>query len=167
MKERIIFEQFEFARNLTLLVAKETTEENADVIFKGFPNSLRWQFGHIFTSVEEIVFKSSNETINSPEKYGELFNQGTRPSEWKTNPPAIEEIVRLLSEQLKRVKETFYGRLDEKLTEPLIAGPLTLETIGDLLSFAAFHESEHIGVIKSLLNALKGETQEPLMPKSK
>ncbi|MDR7073267.1 DinB family protein [Fictibacillus barbaricus] len=157
MKENILFDQFEFARNLTLLVAKETTEENADVIFHGFPNSLRWQFGHILTSVERIVFQSSDEKVILPLAYEALFNQGTKPSEWKTPPPTIEEIVTLLSEQLKRVKETFRGRLDEKLSEPLIAGPLTLETIADLLSFAAFHESEHIGVIKSLLNALKGE----------
>ncbi|WP_413305620.1 DinB family protein [Bacillus sp. 1P10SD] len=156
MNEKMLFDQFEFARNVTLKVAQGITEENADVIPAGFPNSLRWQLGHIYASVEGIVFHFANEMPNLPEGYMELFNTGTRPSEWTITPPSIEELLPLLAEQIKRVKETFTGRLDEKLAQPLPIGPLTLETIGELLSFASFHESEHIGIIKSLQNSLKG-----------
>ncbi|MGG1674881.1 DinB family protein [Neobacillus sp. NRS-1170] len=157
MNEKMLFDQFEFARNVTLKVAQGITEENADVLPAGAPNSLRWQLGHIYVSVEGMVFHFANETPNLPDGFMELFNTGTRPSEWKTNPPAIEEILPLLSEQVKRVKETFTGRLDEKIAQPLPIGPLKLETIGELLSFASFHESEHIGIIKSLKNSLKAE----------
>jgi hypothetical protein len=51
----------------------------------------------------------------------------------------------LLSEQVNRIKETFAGRLDEKVANPFTAGSLKLETIGELLSYASFHESQHIG----------------------
>lgn len=156
MNEKMIFDQFEFARNITLHVANDITEENADVIPNGFPNSLRWQLGHVYASVEGIVFHMSNEKVNLPDGYAELFNRGTRPADWKITPPKVDEIMPLLSEQVGRVKETFSGRLDEKLPQPMNAGPLTLETIGELLAFASFHESEHIGCIKSLKNAIKG-----------
>jgi hypothetical protein len=56
---------------------------------------------------------------------------------------------------VQRVRETFEGRLDEKLANPLPIGPLQLETIGELISFASFHESEHIGVIKTMKHAVK------------
>jgi uncharacterized damage-inducible protein DinB len=154
MNEKMLFDQFEFARNVTLKVAQGITEENADVIPNGYSNSLRWQLGHIYVSVEGIVFHFANEIPNLPEGYMELFNTGTKPSEWKSTPPSIEEILPLLSEQVKRVRETFSGRLDEKIAQPLPIGSLQLETIGELLSFASFHESEHIGIIKSLKNAL-------------
>ncbi|WP_144549582.1 DinB family protein [Bacillus sp. X1(2014)] len=157
MNEKMLFDQFEFARNVTLKVVQGITEENADIIPSGYSNSLRWQLGHIYVSVEGIVFHFANETPNLPEGYMELFNTGTNPTDWKTIPPTIEEILPLLSEQVKRVKETFSGRLDEKIAQPLPIGPLKLETIGELLSFASFHESEHIGIIKSLKNALKEE----------
>lgn len=157
MNEKMIFDQFEFARNITLHVANDITEDNADVIPNEFPNSLRWQLGHVYASVEGIVFHMANETPNLPEGYAELFNRGTRPADWKTTPPKLDEIMPLLSEQVNRVKETFTGRLDEKLPQPKIADSLTLETVGELLSFASFHESEHIGCIKSLKNAIKGE----------
>ena len=152
----MIFDQFEFARNITLHVAKDINEENADIIPNGFPNSLRWQLGHVYASVEGIVFHMANETLNLPEGYGELFNRGTRPADWKVTPPKLDEIMPLLTEQVNRVKETFTGRLDEKLSQPMNAGSLTLQTIGELLSFASFHESEHIGCMKSLKSAVRG-----------
>jgi hypothetical protein len=155
MNEKMIFDQLEFARNITFKVAEGITEENADLIPDGFPNSLRWQLGHIYTSVEGIVFHFANETMTLPQNYGELFNTGTRPTDWNTTPPTIEEIKSLLSEQVKRVRETFEGRLDEKIANPLPIGPLQLETIGELISFASFHESEHIGVIKTMNHAVK------------
>lgn len=156
MNEKMIFDQFEFARDNTFHVANDITEENADVIPNEFPNSLRWQLGHIYASVEGIVFHMANESPNLPEGYGELFNRGTRPADWKITPPKLDEIMPLLSEQVNRVKETFTGRLNEKLSQPMNLGSLTLETVGELLSFASFHENEHIGCIKSLKNAVKG-----------
>ncbi|WP_163103437.1 DinB family protein [Peribacillus alkalitolerans] len=155
MNEKMLFDQFEFARNITLKVAQGINEENADIIPNGFPNHLRWQLGHIYSSVEGIVFHFAGEKPNLPDGYMELFNTGTRPSEWKTTPPTIEEVIPLLTEQINRVKETFAGRLDEKVSKPLPVGPLQLETIGELLSFASFHESEHIGIIKALNIAVK------------
>ncbi|MBY6036612.1 DinB family protein [Fictibacillus nanhaiensis] len=156
MKENMLFDQLEFARHITLKVAEGVTEENADIVPEGFPNSLRWQLGHILASVEGIVFHFANESVNMPETYGALFDRGTRPSDWNTTPPTLEEIKSLLAKQMSRVKETFEGRLDEKLANPLPLGPtMQLETIGELIGFAAFHESEHIGVMKSLKNAVK------------
>jgi uncharacterized damage-inducible protein DinB len=157
MNEKMLFDQFEFARNITLQVAQGITEENADLTPNGFSNTLRWQLGHIYVSVEGIVFHFAGEMPNLPVGYMELFNTGTKPSEWNITPPSVEEMLPLLTEQVKRVKETFGGRLDEKLAQPLPIGPLKLETIGELLSFASFHESEHIGIVKSLKNALKNE----------
>ncbi|MFJ5761170.1 DinB family protein [Neobacillus sp. NPDC093182] len=71
-------DQLEFARNVTLKVAQGITEENADVIPNGYPNSLRWQLGHINVSVVGIVFHFANEIPNLPEGYMELFKTGTQ-----------------------------------------------------------------------------------------
>ncbi|MBY0147496.1 DinB family protein [Neobacillus niacini] len=155
MNEKMIFDLFEFARNATLKVAQGITEENADIIPNGFPNSLRWQLGHIYVAVEGIVFHFSNETPNLPDGYLDLFKTGTKTTGWNITPPSIEELIPLLSEQVNRVKETFAGRLDEKIANPFTMGSLKLETIGELLSYASFHESEHTGIVKSLKNALK------------
>ncbi|WP_335869103.1 DinB family protein [Bacillus sp. 2205SS5-2] len=155
MNENLLMNQFEFARMIILNVGNEVTEEIADIIPKGFPNSLRWQLGHVYVTVEEILFYFANEKMNLPADYSELFSRGTKPSSWSSEPPAIEELFTLLKEQQSRVKETFSNRMDEKLSQTFEAGPLKLETIGEVLLFALFHESEHIGCIKSLKNAVK------------
>ncbi|MFP7296760.1 DinB family protein [Neobacillus niacini] len=157
MNEKMIFDLFEFARNNTLKVAQGITEENADIIPNGYPNSLRWQLGHIYVAVEGIVFHFSNEIPNLPEGYMDLFKTGTKTTDWNATPPSIDELITLLSEQVNRVKETFAGRLEEKIANPFTMGTLKLETCGELLSYTSFHESEHIGIIKSLKNALKVE----------
>lgn len=157
MNEKLIFDLFEFARNNTLKVAEGITEENADIIPDGYPNSLRWQLGHIYVAVERIVFHFSNEIPNLPEGFIDFFKPGSKTTDWNLTPPSIEEILPLLSKQLIRVKETFEGRLDEKIENPFTMGSLKLETIGELLSYATFHENEHIGTIKSLKNGLKVE----------
>jgi hypothetical protein len=157
MNEKMTFDLFEFARNATLKVAQGITEENADIIPNGYPNSLRWQLGHIYVAVEGIVFHFANEIPKLPEGYMDLFKSGTKTTGWNITPPTIEELLPLLSEQVNRVKETFAGRLDEKISTPFTMGSLKLETIGELLSYASFHESEHIGIIKSLKNAINVE----------
>jgi len=155
LSETILIRQFELARNSTLQLAKDITEENADLMPKGFKNSLRWQLGHIYTSVEGLLFHFANESVTLPDGYGELFNTGTKPADWKGNPPQIEELVPLLVEQLNRVKETFTGRSSEKLSKPVELGPMKFETIGELLSFVSLHESEHQGRIKSLKDGIQ------------
>ncbi|MGX6443497.1 DinB family protein [Neobacillus sp. K501] len=155
MNEKMIFDQFEFARHATLKVAQGITEENADAIPNGYPNSLRWQLGHIYVAVEGIVFRFANEIPHLPEGYMDLFKTGTKITDWQITPPPLEELHPLLLQQVNRVKETFSGRLDEKIANPFIMGTLKLETIGELLSYASMHESEHIGIIKSLKNTLK------------
>lgn len=155
MNESILFNQFEMARNSTLHLAQDVTEEIADRVPNGLPNSLRWQLGHVYTSVESILFLATTGSNNLPEGYGKLFGFGSKPSEGQGNLPKIEEIISLLSGQLNRVKETFNGRLDEKLSNPLQFGPVQLNSIGEVLAFVTLHEGEHHGRIKALKDILK------------
>lgn len=155
MNENVLLKQFEIVRGSTLQLAQDITEENADLVPNGLPNSLRWQLGHVYSSVEGLLFGSAGESVQLPEGFGELFGYGTKPSDWKGNVPKIEELVSLLSEQAGRVKETFAGRLDERLGKPFQLGPLQFDTIGELLSFISIHEGEHHGRVKALKDILK------------
>ncbi|WP_243387180.1 DinB family protein [Bacillus kexueae] len=155
MENRSLFNQYEFVRHVLLHNLNDVSEEMAQEIPDGFPHHLLWQAGHVYVSLEQIVFHFSGEPVNIPEGYAELFQKGTRPSEWTKEPPSLEEIKNILQEQMYRVKETFENRLDEKIAQPFEAGPLKLETIGELLLFSLFHESEHNGCIKGIKNGLK------------
>ncbi|WP_349408952.1 DinB family protein [Pseudalkalibacillus sp. SCS-8] len=155
MEQNLIFNQFEMGRKFLMMGAEHITEENADIIPEGFPNNLRWQLGHILVSVEYLVFHQAGEKMNLPEGYAEMFSRGTSPKDWTTEPPKVDVLKAQLSEQMGRVRATFDGRLDEKLPEPFKGGPFEFHTVGEMLLFALFHESEHIGCIKGLKAGIK------------
>ncbi|MBH0229180.1 DinB family protein [Halobacillus yeomjeoni] len=155
--EKSILKQYDITRSFFLMGAEKITEENADIIPNGYPNSLRWQLGHVYVSLEFFAFRLAGEDVHIPEGYNEMFARGTSPEEWTTEPPKVDELKGLLSEQKERLLKTFEGRLEEKLSEPFKAGPFQLDTVGEVILFALHHESEHIGVIKGLKNGINGQ----------
>jgi hypothetical protein len=155
MNEQSLFSQYEFVRQGILRTINDVTEEMAKEIPEGFPHNILWQIGHVNVSLEQIVFHFAGEQVNLPEGYADLFSRGTSPADWKTEPPTLETLRLQLSDQMDRLKQTFANRLDEKIAQPFEAGPLKLDTIGELILFSLFHESEHVGGIKGLKNGLK------------
>ncbi|WJV30610.1 hypothetical protein QTG56_06100 [Rossellomorea sp. AcN35-11] len=56
-----------------------------------------------------------------------------------------------MEEQPRRVKEVFSGRLDEVGEKPFVLGEHTsFTTLGEVLSFANWHEGLHQGTITSI-----------------
>ncbi|MBN8209005.1 DinB family protein [Bacillus sp. NTK071] len=155
MEDKVL-KQFEMTRKFLLMGAEKITEEHADLIPGGFSNSLRWQLGHVYVTLEQLLFVQTSEEAHLPEGYSELFAPGTSPKDWTAEPPKLDELKSNLSAQLERLKETFQGRLEDEITKPFKVGPYELTTIGEVLLFAIYHESEHNGCMKGLKNSIKG-----------
>lgn len=156
MNEQALFQQFKFFRNMTIYLAKQIKEEEADLIPKGFPNSLKWNVGHLVVSGDTLINKGilGNE-LQYPHLL-ELFNRGTKPSDWTTEPPNMDKLVQMLEEQVHHFEEAYPGKLNVPLKEPFNIGDMEISTGALYFNFAIIHESMHIGHIKSLMNAVKG-----------
>ncbi|CRK83603.1 DinB family protein [Neobacillus massiliamazoniensis] len=146
-----VFEQLHFFRGFTLSNIQKLKKEHADIQPVGFSNTLRWNYAHILTAYDGLVFQLSGKGSKLDPKYMELFSQGTRPSEWKIEAPSLEEITAELEKQGKLIIETFQNSLDEKLIQPKeIGGAFKLETVRDSIIFCIWHEGLHQGVINGL-----------------
>ncbi|SFB19670.1 MULTISPECIES: DinB family protein [unclassified Bacillus (in: firmicutes)] len=146
-----IFEQLQFFRGFTLSNLQKLEKEHADIQPTGFSNTLRWNYGHILTAYEGLVFQLAGKESKLDPKYMQLFSQGTRPSEWTTDAPSLEEIAGELDKHGKLIVETFQNSLDEKLLQPfVVSGEHKLETVRDALIFCIWHEGLHQGVINGL-----------------
>ncbi|NMH70690.1 DinB family protein [Bacillus sp. RO3] len=154
MREHMVFQQMEFIRLRTLAALDATTEQQADDMPSGFRNSIRWNLGHILLSQENILFSFAGENVRKslPPEYGELFGFNTSPETWNgLTPPSLKELREKLEEQPRRVKEVFSGRLDEVGEKPFVLGEHTsFTTLGEVLSFANWHEGLHQGTITSI-----------------
>ncbi|GAB7386300.1 DinB family protein [Bacillaceae bacterium] len=146
--------QVEIARDRTLQAMEDISEAEADIMPDGFSNTIRWNLGHILTIQEQLVFSLAGEPMQLPENYPGLFGNGTRPSEWKTEPPSLETLARQLREQTERLKSTFAGRLEQKAAKPF----KQLETIWELVAFSVYHEGIHQGVINGLKRVIRAST---------
>ncbi|MDH6672646.1 putative damage-inducible protein DinB [Paenibacillus sp. LBL] len=144
-----IFNQLDFARGGTIKTVENVTEQEANIIPEGFTNNIRWNLGHIYTVHEQFAFATAGEPVQMPEGFEVWFATGTKPADWTTEPPALSELVALLQEQTARIRETFSNRLDQSPAHPLTIGPLTFQTVGELLAFSMYHEGMHTQTIKS------------------
>lgn len=130
---------------------KKCPENKRDVVPEGFKNSIHWQIGHILYSTENLVLRLSEQNKVLPESYQIFFAYGTKPLDWKEDPPSWNLLIEQLKEQLDYIHET----LNDKLDTPVKENFLKANTIGELLVYNVSHVSEHLGVIFSMIKVLK------------
>jgi len=161
MTEELIMKQLQFIRNATLYALDNTTEEMADIMPKGFRNTIRWQFGHILVSQEGLLFRLTNKPMAIPKSYITLFGMGSSPAGWTEEPPSLETLRADLQEQTSRIVETFSGKLSEKLPAPFnLRSKIEFQTVGEVLTFTLYHEGVHCGAINALKCAIEGARQQ-------
>ena len=149
--------QLNLARTYTLGRLKQSKEEAWDTKPAGFNNTIRWNAGHIFVSMETLVQKAlANYTPVNPE-WIPLFVTGSSPEGWEGNVPSNEELLAALKAQPARVMAALEGNLGNTLAEPMSIGPIhTMETAEAVVQFAVWHEGIHAGIIDGL-NRVTGE----------
>lgn len=145
-----LFDQMAFLRHVTLYTVKDVSEMDAAKIPEKFNNNIIWNLGHICFIQEKFAFHYAQEPMETPQGFAELFEMGTKPSDWTVQPPTLAELIQLLTEQPKRIKESLKDRLDEDVPTPFTIPGLTLGKIGHLLSFNMYHEGLHVQAIKML-----------------
>ncbi|MEA3322457.1 MAG: DinB family protein [Bacillota bacterium] len=151
--EDMLFKQMQFVRNRTIAALDATTEQLADEMPGNVKNTVRWNLGHIFVSQDTLLYPFLGEEHHVPNDYLEWFARGSSPHQWKTNPPTLKEIRNYLVEQPTRVQKDFAGKLEEPIQQPFKLGDYELTTLGELLSFAIWHEGLHQGAINTIKRA--------------
>ncbi|MFS0723634.1 DinB family protein [Paenibacillus sp. 1P07SE] len=138
-------------RQIIIGQLQQVPETQMDIQPKGFNNTIRWNVGHLVYWMDKYTRLNFGSPIEISVHYEELFNSGTRPSDWTITPPSKEELIAQLSAQLARFSELSPEMLDKSLQSPFEMGPFKFHTSGELFNFALMHEAIHLGVITSQL----------------
>lgn len=126
-------------------------EEFFDIQLEPFGNTIRWNVGHmIYTMSLGLRYPT-----DLPEHYRELFQRGTRPADWSVTPPAKQELVQYLTQQLYFLSEVSPGTLEKTLKTPLEIGSFTLCTVGEMYNFFVIHETIHHTLISSIWKMIR------------
>lgn len=146
---------FKYSRKSTLILLNNTEEKIWDIQPEGYPNNIRWNAGHVYVTAEDFLKDADeNYEVIRPE-WDQLFLDGTRPSEWGDEVPSKDEIISALEEQEERIDKFFKSKLQNKASEVRDVNGTLLDTVDASLQFVTWHEGIHLGVTKSLRDALK------------
>ena len=143
--------QMNFARIYTQGRLQSVKEEQWDIQPEGFHNTIRWNVGHIFVSMETLVQRALPEYEPVHAEWIPLFAPGTKPADWTVEPPTNEELLTALAEQPARIKGVLEGKLNQTLPESMKIGNLhEMATVEALMHFAVWHEGIHSGIISAM-----------------
>ena len=149
--KNFLFDQLEVVRGNTIKAVNGISENQANYIPEGFNNNILWNLGHIYLVQEKFAFNFIPEPMHVPDGFTELFDRGSKPSEWKLQPPTLTEMVNILEDQTKRIKKVLAERLEEVVANPFVMPTgLTLKTVEEFLTFSMYHEGMHVQTIRIL-----------------
>lgn len=145
---------FKYSRTSTLILLTKINDEHWDVQPEGYPNTVRWNAGHVYATAEDyLVDADKNYMVVHPEWF-DLFLDGTRPSEWTGYVPTKDEIIDALKEQEVRIVNHFKNKLNDQASLIRNINNTLLDTVDASLQFVTWHEGIHLGVTNSLSKQL-------------
>lgn len=145
-RHEVLFQQLEDYLTESLRVLDGLTEEEADIVPKGFNNNIRWNLGHIYLDQYLWIQHLTKEPILLPEGFGDWFGFGTNPAAWKTHPPSLSVLKELLAEQPKKIREWYEERIEEEFA-PTKSG---MYATAQVLVRTIFHEGQHLAKIQDI-----------------
>lgn len=146
---------FKYSRTSTLILLPKLEEEVWDIQPENWPNTIRWNAGHVYAEAERFLNDADNEYEVIRPDWMELFLDGSRPSEWPDEVPSKDEIIDALVEQETRIEKFFEGKYDNKADDVRDLNGTLLDTVDAALQFVTWHEGIHLGIMKSLRLAIK------------
>jgi hypothetical protein len=156
---QIAWRQIEFARNYSLSLLVDLTDDQWYVAPDAYPTHIAWQVGHLAMSEYGLtLFRQRGRTEVDSElmsgKFRKLFMRGTEPMRDRAAYPAPEELLEVLHRVHRQMRQELPSFDGSGLDEPLDAPHAAYSNRYGALLFAAHHEMLHagqIGVLRRLL----------------
>lgn len=147
---------FKYSRAATLILLSKIENHKWDVQPDKFPNTIRWNAGHVYITAEDFLNKADHHYKITLPEWSDLFLDGTHPSEWKDKDiPSVQDLISALKEQEERIYDYFNGKQQNKASEDHIIRTLNLNTVEAALQFVTWHEGIHLGIMKSLSDVIE------------
>ncbi|GIO10111.1 hypothetical protein J31TS6_61390 [Brevibacillus reuszeri] len=150
-RHKVLFQQLQDYRSETLHAVEGLTEEEVNIVPKGFNNNILWNLGHIYLDQYLWISHITKEEISLPSGFHEWFAYGTRPADWQAPPPTLTTIHQLLAAQPEQIRALYSERLEEQFP----ATESGMYTISQVLVRTIFHEGLHLAAITAIRRFLR------------
>ncbi|MFP7288765.1 DinB family protein [Shouchella clausii] len=150
-RHEVLFEQLNTYRSELLNMVEDVTEEEAEIVPRGFNNNIRWNLGHVILDQYLWIRVLTKEDMPISLAFNQWFGYGTDPSHFTDETPSLAELISLLREQPRLIEQNYRDRLEEEFP-PTDMG---MHTIEQVLVRTIFHEGLHMGAIVAIKRQIK------------
>ena len=137
------------ARALFLKIIDGLTLEQVNAIPKGHRNSIAWNLAHLVVTQQLLCYKLSGLPCAVPEDMIQRFQKGTVPSK-AISQQNFEDIKSLFVALPLALEKDLEAGVFKNYTPYTTSVGIVLSNIEEALSFNAFHEGIHLGVVLSI-----------------
>ena len=139
----------EKTRQRMLKVVEGLSSEQLLRIPPGFHNNLLWNLGHVIATMQILCYEKCGVPLRVPAYFLAPFRKGTSPADWKGTID-LEDIETWLRESVKTLREDLHKNIFLHYEPYETSAGIRLTCISDALTFNAWHESQHLGVMTAL-----------------
>ncbi|MFT5193318.1 MAG: hypothetical protein ACI9EW_000508 [Cellvibrionaceae bacterium] len=145
--------QFSSKRTISLL--EGLTAEEWFIQPDGFANNIAWNVGHMLLVRHNLIYRNSGLETGLDEAMTPMYNGGTSPADWESQPDsaALLDLLKSMSEKLAADVES--GLFDDTVFKSFELAGTPIESVNDSAGFDLFHEGLHLGHINDLRDVIR------------
>ena len=119
----------------------------------GYRNNIWWNMVHTVVTQQLLIYGLSGLPTLVNEEWIAQYRKGTAP-EIDPTQEDIKALLECLISTVERAEQDYQNGIFKEFKEYTTSNKVTLTSIEDAISFNAFHEGLHLGVILSQLKSL-------------
>jgi len=145
-----LFKTALFTRSSLLNILEKKSDKELLKIPENFRNSIFWNIAHLLVTQQLLCYKLSGLEIKIDEAMVSKYGKGSIATEDVTADD-IQYVKEHLLDAMKATQIDYDKGLFKDFNSYMTSTGIELKSIEDAISFSAFHDGIHLGVVLSLM----------------
>lgn len=145
-----LFETALFTRSSLLKILEKKPYEELVKIPVNFRNSIFWNIAHLLVTQQLLCYRLSGLEIRIDEDMVEKYGKGSVATE-NVKESDIEYVKEHLLTAMKETHKDYNRGLFKDFKAYMTSAEIELKSVEDAISFSAYHDGIHLGIVLSLL----------------
>ncbi|MCP4884915.1 MAG: DinB family protein [Flavobacteriales bacterium] len=145
-----LFKTASFTRSTLVKIMEKRSNEELLKIPENYNNSIFWNIAHLLVTQQLICYKLSGLKIKIDESMVSKYGKGSIATE-DTDVADIQYVKNHILDLSQEIEHDYDKGLFKDFNPYMTSTGIELRSIEDAISFGAFHDGIHLGVILSLM----------------
>lgn len=146
----ILFQSALFTRKSLLKILESKSYDELVVIPQNFRNSIFWNIAHLLVTQQLLFYKLSGMELKIDEAFVDKYGKGSHATE-QVEESDIKYVKDHLLQAMISTQEDYKNGIFKDFKAYMTSTGIELKSIEDVISFSAYHDGIHLGIVLSLM----------------